>query len=46
MIPRKGLMSRGASVCPKKILAAAFNDSAAVVPTVMLKRYPIFITTH
>jgi hypothetical protein len=46
MTPRKGLMRRGASVCPKKMLAAAFNDSAAVVPTVMLKSQPIFMTTH
>ena len=35
MVGRKGLMSRGASVWPRKMLAAAFMDSAAVVPTEM-----------
>jgi hypothetical protein len=39
-------MSNGASVWPKKMLAAAFSDSAAVVPTVTLNSQPIFITTH
>ena len=46
MTPRKGLMRRGASVWPRKTLAAALRDSAAVVPTVMLKSQPIFMTTH
>ena len=35
MVGRKGLMSRGASVWPRKMFAAAFIDSAAVVPTEM-----------
>ena len=35
MVGRKGLISRGASVWPRKMLAAAFMDSAAVVPTEM-----------
>ena len=35
MVGRKGLMRSGASVCPRKMLAAAFMDSAAVVPTEM-----------
>ena len=34
MSGRNGLMSSGASVCPRKMLAAAFSDSAAVVPMV------------
>ena len=34
MVGRKGAMRRGASVWPRKMLAAAFMDSAAVVPTV------------
>jgi hypothetical protein len=34
MTPRKGLMSRGASVCPKKMLAAAFKDFAVIATTV------------
>ena len=46
MTPRKGLMRRGASVCPRKTLVAALRVSAAVVPTVMLKSQPIFMTTH
>ena len=34
MIGRKGLIISGASVWPRKMLADAFNDSQAVVPTV------------
>ena len=33
-------MRSGASVCPRKILAAAFVLSAAVVPTVLLNNQP------
>ena len=41
MVGRKGLIRSGASVCPRKILAAAFIDSAAVVPTVTYRSQPI-----
>ena len=34
-------MRSGASVCPRKILAAAFVLSAAVVPTVLLNNQPV-----
>lgn len=37
---KKGLISSGASVWPKKMLAAAFIDSAAVVPTLMYSNHP------
>ena len=42
MSGRKGLMRRGASVCPRKMLAAAFMDSQAVVPTVTANNQPSF----
>jgi hypothetical protein len=40
MSGRKGLMSSGASVCPRNMLAAAFMLSAAVVPTVTYSSQP------
>ena len=40
MVGRYGLMRRGASVWPRKTLAAAFIDSAAVVPTVTYNSQP------
>ena len=41
MVERKGRMRRGASVWPRKMLAAAFIDSAAVVPTVTYRSHPV-----
>ena len=41
MVGRKGRMRRGASVWPRKMLAAAFIDSAAVVPTVTYRSHPV-----
>ena len=41
MVGRKGRMRSGASVCPRKMLAAAFIDSAAVVPTVTYRSHPV-----
>ena len=40
MVDKKGLISSGASVWPKNMLAAAFIDSAAVVPTLTYSNQP------
>ena len=43
MVGRYGLISKGASVWPRKMFAAAFIDSAAVVPTVTYRSQPEMI---
>ena len=42
MVGKYGLIRRGASVRPKKMLAEAFIDSAAVVPIVTYSSQPAY----
>ena len=46
ILARYGLIRSGASVCPRKMLAAAFMDSQAVVPSVTWSSQPTFPTTQ